>query len=59
MKNKQLLYENLLNQHRFVSNKISEIKGRNFEPSKKDTEEIKILENRLTQIMNQMKVLFR
>lgn len=59
MKNKQLLYENLLNQHRFVSNKINEIKGRNFEPSKKDAEEIKILENRLTQIMNQMKVLFR
>lgn len=59
MKNKKLLYENLLNQHRTVSNKISEIKTRNFEPSELDKKEIKMLEGRLLQIMNQMKVLFR
>ena len=58
MKNKQLLYENLLNQHRTISNKISEIKGRNFEPTETDKKEIKMLEGRLVQIMNQMKVLF-
>ena len=58
MKNKQLLYENLLNQHRAVSNKISEIKTRNFEPTENDKKEIKMLEGRLVQIMNQMKVLF-
>ena len=58
MKNKKLLYENLLNQHRAISNKINEIKGKNIEPTETDKKEIKMLEGRLVQIMNQMKVLF-
>lgn len=58
MKDKKLLYDSLLNQHRVVSNKISEIKGRNFEPSADDKKEIKKLETQLIEIMNQLRVLF-
>jgi len=58
MENKKILYENLLNQHRIVSNQISDIKARNFEPTQKDKEEIKLLEQKLVQIMKQIRVLF-
>lgn len=53
-----MIYESLLNQHRTVSNQISEIKSRNFEPTEDDKKEIQKLEKRLIEIMNQMKSLF-
>lgn len=59
MKDKKLLYDNLLNQHRVISNQINEIKGRNFEPTPNDKKEIKRLEEQLVGIMNQLKVLFK
>lgn len=58
MENKKLIYETLLNQHRVISNQISEIKAKNFEPTEQDKKEIKMLEQRLILIMNQMKSLF-
>jgi hypothetical protein len=47
-----------LNQHRLISNQISEIKARNFELTEEDRNEITKLETRLIEIMNQMKNLF-
>jgi Ser/Thr protein kinase RdoA (MazF antagonist) len=58
MEQKRLLYESLLNQHRTISNQISEIKSRNFELTAEDKNEIVKLERRLIEIMNQMKSLF-
>ena len=58
MEQKRLLYESLLNQHRTISNQISEIKSRNFELTVEDKNEIVKLERRLIEIMNQMKSLF-
>jgi hypothetical protein len=58
MNDKKLLYESLLNQHRLISNQISEIKARNFELTEEDRNEITKLEARLIEIMNQMKNLF-
>jgi hypothetical protein len=58
MENKKMIYESLLNQHRTVSNQISEIKSRNFEPTEDDKKDIQKLERRLIEIMNQMKSLF-
>jgi hypothetical protein len=58
MEQKRLLYESLLNQHRTISNQISEIKARNFELTEQDKKEITKLESRLIEIMNQMKSLF-
>ena len=58
MEQKRLLYESLLNQHRTISNQISEIKSRNFELTAEDKNEIVKLERRLIEIMNQMKNLF-
>ncbi len=58
MESKKTMYESLLNQHRMISNQISDIKSRNFEPTEEDKKEIQKLENRLIEIMNQMKSLF-
>jgi hypothetical protein len=58
MESKKTMYESLLNQHRLVSNQISDIKSKNFEHSEEDKKEILKLEVRLIEIMNQMKSLF-
>jgi len=58
MESKKIMYESLLNEHRTVSNKISDIKSRNFEQTDEDKKEIQKLERRLIEIMNQMKSLF-
>ena len=58
MESKKIMYENLLNEHRMVSNKIGEIKAKNFELTVEDKNEIAKLERRLIEIMNQMKSLF-
>jgi len=58
MESKKTMYESLLNQHRLISNQIGEIKAKNFEQTEEDRKEIQKLENRLIEIMNQMKSLF-
>lgn len=46
------LYGQLLNEHRRLHNLINEIKGQNIDPSKKDLDKIKQLENQQIKIMN-------
>lgn len=55
---KQAEYERLLNEHRYVSNQISDIKAESFELNDEQKGRIKKLENRLVDLMNQMKRLF-
>jgi hypothetical protein len=45
-------YGQLLNHHTRISNMISEIKGRNIEPTKSDLKEIDHLKNEQIKIMN-------
>ena len=47
-----MIYENLLNEHRFVTNQIGEIKAKNFEPTEEDKKEIQKLENEKTTYCN-------
>lgn len=56
--NKQAEYERLLNEHRNVSNQISDIRAESFELNDEQKGRIKKLENRLVDLMNQMKRLF-
>ncbi len=56
--NKQAEYERLLNEHRNVSNQISDIKAESFELNDEQRGKIKNLENKLVDLMNQMKRLF-
>lgn len=55
---KQLVYEQLLNEHRRISNEISEIKTESFELNDEQKNRIKRLETKLIFIMEQMKRLF-
>jgi len=55
---KQLEYERLLNEHRRVSNEISEIKTESFELNDEQKNRIRKLEMRLVFLMEQMKRLF-
>jgi|688.fasta_scaffold2755123_2 hypothetical protein len=55
---KQLEYERLLNEHRRVSNEISEIKTESFELDDEQKNRIKKLEMKLVFLMEQMKRLF-
>ena len=52
------MYESMLNEHRRLSNQISEIKGENFEMNEDQTKRIKELEVKQIHLMNQMKTLF-
>jgi uncharacterized protein YdcH (DUF465 family) len=58
MKDVRLIYESLLNEHRRVQNKISEIKANSFELNPDEKKEVQELEKRQLQLMNQMKILF-
>jgi hypothetical protein len=54
---KAALYGQLLNEHTRLHNKINEIKGQNIELNKSQMDEIKRLEMRQLQIMNQIRVM--
>lgn len=53
-----MIYESMLNEHRRLQNQIADIKASSFDLNEKQREEIKKLEARQVQLMNQMKVLF-
>lgn len=55
---KKLMYETMLNEHRRLSNQISEIKAENFEMNDEQKKRINELQTRQVHLMNQMKVLF-
>ena len=54
---KAALYGQLLNEHTRLHNKINEIKCQNIELNKSQMDEIKRLEMRQLQIMNQIRVM--
>lgn len=58
MTNKQVIYETLLNEHRLITNQISDIKANSYDLN--DTEKNKVLDlqKRQVELMNRMKVLF-
>jgi hypothetical protein len=51
-------YGQLLNEHTRVGNKISEVKGQNFEMTKDQLRQIEILQQKQIQIMEKIKKLF-
>jgi hypothetical protein len=58
MTNKQVIYESLLNEHRRVTNEISDIKLNSYELNDEEKKKVSELQKRQVQLMNQMKVLF-
>ena len=56
--NKQLIYESLLNEHRRITNEISDIKANSYELNEEEKKKVKELETRQIQLMNQIKSLF-
>ena len=56
--NKQLIYESLLNEHRRITNEISDIKANSYELNEEEKKKVKELETNQIQLMNQMKSLF-
>jgi hypothetical protein len=58
MTNKQVIYETLLNEHRLITNQISDIKANSYDLN--DTEKNKVVElqKRQVELMNRMKILF-
>jgi hypothetical protein len=58
MASKQIIYETLLNEHRRVTNEISDIKANSYELNEEEKKKVKELQSRQVHLMNQMKVLF-
>ena len=58
MASKQIIYESLLNEHRRVTNEISDIKANSYELNEEEKKKVKELQSRQVHLMNQMKVLF-
>jgi|LakMenEpi03Aug12_release.lakeMendotaPanAssembly.Ray.scaffolds.fasta_scaffold5048982_1 hypothetical protein len=58
MKDVRLIYESMLNEHRKLQNEISDIKANSFDLNPEERKKVQELENRQTQLMNQMRVLF-
>lgn len=58
MANKQVIYETLLNEHRRVSNEISDIKANSYELNEEEKKKVSELQKRQVELMNRMKMLF-
>jgi hypothetical protein len=58
MASKQIIYETILNEHRRVTNEISDIKANSYELNEEEKKKVKELQTRQVHLMNQMKVLF-
>lgn len=58
MTSKKEEYERLLNEHRIITNQISDIKADGFELNEEQKQKISLLELKLIGIMQQMKRLF-
>jgi hypothetical protein len=56
--NKQVEYERLLNEHRVLSNQISDIKAESFELNDEQKMKIQNLQRKQVELMNRMKSLF-
>lgn len=51
---KRIIHESLLNEHRLITNNISDIKAANFEMTPEIKKEIQTLENKLILISKQL-----
>jgi hypothetical protein len=58
MSDKRMIYESMLNEHRRLLNQIADIKASSFDLDESQKKQVKELETRQVQIMNQMKALF-
>jgi hypothetical protein len=58
MSDKRMIYESMLNEHRRLLNQIADIKASSFDLNESQKKQVKELETRQVQIMNQMKALF-
>ena len=58
MTSKKEEYERLLNEHRIITNQISDIKADSFDINDEQKQKIRFLELKLIGIMEQMKRLF-
>jgi hypothetical protein len=58
MTNKQVIYETLLNEHRLITNQISDIKANSYELNESEKNKVVELQKRQVELMNRMKTLF-
>ena len=56
---KAQMYGNLLNEHRRISNKISDIKSENFELNPEQSKKVRELEAQQVSLMEKIKTLFQ
>jgi hypothetical protein len=55
---KRILHGQLMNEHRLISNEISDIKASSFELNKEQKEKVQQLEGRLKYIANKLYTLY-
>lgn len=53
------MYGNLLNEHRRISNKISDVKSENFELNPEQSKKVRELEAQQVSLMEKIKTLFQ
>ena len=58
MTNKQVIYETLLNEHRRLTNEISDIKANSYDLNDEEKQKVQELQKRQLELMNRMKILF-
>jgi hypothetical protein len=58
MTNKQVIYETLLNEHRLITNQISDIKANSYDLNESEKNKVIELQKRQVELMNRMKTLF-
>ena len=58
MTNKQVIYETLLNEHRLITNQISDIKANSYDLNESEKNKVLDLQKRQVELMNRMKTLF-
>jgi len=56
---KAQMYGNLLNEHRRISNKISDVKSENFELNPEQSKKVRELESQQVALMEKIKTLFQ
>ena len=56
---KAQMYGNLLNEHRRISNKISDVKSENFELKPEQSKKVRELEAQQVSLMEKIKTLFQ
>jgi hypothetical protein len=56
---KAQMYGNLLNEHRRISNKISDVKSENFELNPEQSKKVRELEAQQVSLMEKIKTLFQ